>query len=168
MTDDKMPIELDKLFALLGRVRYALHATAHALARSEEIRARLEDGAEFQNDERNRLLEKFEGLRARLREAEEEIEALKVRQKITEAAKNDALGLRDTAVAENKKMALTLKLWGGESARQEKEISALRNQLDTLDEEYRQKHADLCRLVEIDRDSLPAELRRLYDRGPTQ
>ncbi len=65
-------------------------------------------------------------------------------------------------------MALTLKLWGGESARQEKEISALQNRLDTLDEEYRQKHADLCRLVELDRDCLPAELRRLYDREAAQ
>ena len=103
MTDDKMPVDLDKLFALLGRGEFALHVTAHALARSEKIRARLEEGAEFQNAERNRLIEKTEDLRARLQAVERE---------------------RDAAVVENEKMALTLKLWGEESARQEKEIGA--------------------------------------------
>ncbi len=65
MTDDKIPVDPDKLFALLGRSEFTLHVTAHALARSEEIRARLEEGSELQNDERNRLLEKIEDLRAR-------------------------------------------------------------------------------------------------------
>ena len=88
MTGDQVPVDLDKLFALLGRSEFTLHCTAHALARSEEVRARLEKAAEeiraglekaaeVSSAERDRILSQNEDLKARLVALGEKYRALR-------------------------------------------------------------------------------------------